>query len=65
VVIPGLIFVLAAILTGYTMAGGKVAAVLQPAEYVTILGAAIGAEMIMAPMAAPRMVTYSAQPSAP
>lgn len=49
-VIPGLIFVLVTILTGYTIAGGKVAAVLQPAEFIVILGAATGAMIISAPM---------------
>jgi len=50
VVIPGLIFVLVAIFTGYTIAGGKLGAVLQPAEFITILGASCGAMIISAPM---------------
>jgi chemotaxis protein MotA len=50
VVIPGLIFVMVTILTGYSIAGGKIGAIMQPAEFITILGAATGAMIISAPM---------------
>lgn len=45
----GSAFVLAAILIGFTMAGGKVAALLHVSELITIGGAAIGAMIIMSP----------------
>jgi chemotaxis protein MotA len=48
-VIFGAVFVIAAILTGFTMAGGKVAALFHLSEIVTICGASLGAMIIMAP----------------
>src|SRR5437868_5865471 len=48
-VIFGGIFVIAAILAGFTMAGGKVAALIHLSEFITIGGASIGAMIIMAP----------------
>lgn len=55
-VIPGIIFVMVCILTGYTMSGGKIAAILHPAEYITILGAACGTMIISAPMKVLKMI---------
>ncbi|MBE7464315.1 MAG: flagellar motor stator protein MotA [Planctomycetes bacterium] len=49
-VIPGIIFMLVCVLTGYSMSGGQIGAILHPAEYITILGAAAGTAVIMAPM---------------
>lgn len=49
-VIPGLIFVMVAVLGGYSIAGGKIGAILQPAEFITILGASIGAMIVSSPM---------------
>jgi len=49
VVIPGIIFVLVAVLLGYSIAGGHVGAIVQPAEFITILGASFGTMIIMAP----------------
>ena len=48
-VIFGGIFVIASILAGFTMAGGKVAALIHLSEFITIGGASIGAMIIMAP----------------
>ncbi|MCW8130156.1 MAG: flagellar motor stator protein MotA [Planctomycetota bacterium] len=48
-VIPGIVFVLVAILTGYSIAGGHISAIIQPAEFITILGASFGTMIIMAP----------------
>ena len=55
-VIPGIIFVLACVLTGYTMSGGNIAAILHPAEYITILGASFGTIIIASPMKIFKMV---------
>src|SRR5437868_10140170 len=49
VVIGGCIFVLVAVLTGFSMAGGHMAALMHPSEFVTIGGASFGALLIMAP----------------
>lgn len=49
-VIPGIIFVLACISVGYIMSGGHFGAIMQPAEFITILGATIGTMIISAPM---------------
>jgi chemotaxis protein MotA len=49
VVIGGCIFVLVAVLVGFTMAGGHVGALLHPSEFVTIGGASFGALIIMSP----------------
>src|SRR6266550_9579511 len=48
-VIFGGLFVIASILAGFTMAGGKVAALIHLSEFITIGGASIGAMIIMAP----------------
>jgi chemotaxis protein MotA len=48
-VIFGGLFVLAAILAGFTMAGGKVAALIHLSEFITIGGASLGAMVIMSP----------------
>lgn len=44
--IIGLIVVVASIIIGYTMHGGKLILLWQPSEYIIILGAAIGATII-------------------
>lgn len=49
VVIGGCIFVVAAVLVGFMMAGGHVHALLHPSEFVTIGGASFGALIIMSP----------------
>ena len=48
-VILGCILVVAAVLTGYTMAGGKVAALIHISEIITICGASAGGLVIMSP----------------
>lgn len=48
-VIFGCIFVIVAVLTGYTIAGGKVAALIHVSEIITICGASAGALIIMSP----------------
>jgi chemotaxis protein MotA len=48
-VIIGMIVVLASIIAGFTMAGGKVAALIHISEFITIGGAAFGAMIVMAP----------------
>src|SRR5437762_11723557 len=48
-VIFGCIFVVVAILTGYTIAGGKIAALIHISEIITICGASAGALVIMSP----------------
>ena len=45
----GCFFVVAAVLTGYTMAGGKVSALIHLSEIITICGASAGALVIMSP----------------
>ncbi len=47
--IIGCVVVLGSILTGFTMAGGHIGALIHPSEFVTIGGAAFGALIIMAP----------------
>ena len=49
VTIGGCLVVLAAILIGFTMAGGHVGALVHPSEIVTIGGASLGALIIMSP----------------
>jgi chemotaxis protein MotA len=49
IVILGCVFVLAAVLTGFSMAGGHVGALIHPSEFITIGGAALGAIVIMSP----------------
>src|SRR5438128_3928880 len=48
-VIFGCLFVIGSILAGFTMAGGKVAALIHLSEIITICGASIGAMIIMSP----------------
>jgi chemotaxis protein MotA len=48
-VIGGAIFVLVAVLVGFSMAGGHVGALIHPSEFVTIGGASFGALIIMSP----------------
>src|SRR5205807_8510649 len=48
-VVFGCLFVIGSILLGFTMAGGKVAALLHLSEIITICGASIGALIIMSP----------------
>jgi chemotaxis protein MotA len=48
-VIIGTIVVLVAVITGFSMAGGHVAALIHPSEFVTIGGASLGAMIITSP----------------
>lgn len=48
-VIFGCIFVVVAVLTGYTIAGGKISALIHISEVITICGASAGALVIMSP----------------
>jgi chemotaxis protein MotA len=48
-VIGGALFVLVAVLVGFSMAGGKVSALIHLSEFVTIGGASLGAFFMMAP----------------
>lgn len=50
VVIVGFIVVFGGVLGGFTMAGGKVGALIHPSEFVTIGGAAFGALIVMSPV---------------
>lgn len=50
VVVAGGILVLAAVLAGFTMAGGEVGSLVHVSEFVTIGGAAAGALITMSPM---------------
>lgn len=50
VLIIGCIVVLGSVLTGFSMAGGHVGALMHPSEIVTIGGAALGALIIMSPV---------------
>lgn len=49
IVIVGCIVVLGAVLGGFTLAGGHVLALIQPAEFLSIGGAALGALILMSP----------------
>lgn len=49
-VIIGLIVVMGSVLGGFSMAGGKVGALIHPSEFVTIGGAALGAMIVMSPL---------------
>ncbi len=49
IVIVGFIIVLGGVLTGFTMAGGHIGALIHPSEFVTIGGAAMGALVVMSP----------------
>jgi chemotaxis protein MotA len=48
-VILGSVFVIGAVLTGFTMSGGHVGALIHPSEFITIGGAAFGALVVMSP----------------
>jgi chemotaxis protein MotA len=50
VVIGGALVVLISVLVGFSMAGGKIGALIHLSEFVTIGGATFGALLIMAPM---------------
>jgi chemotaxis protein MotA len=50
VVIGGCLFVLVAVLVGFSMAGGHVGALIHVSEFVTIGGASLGALIIMSPL---------------
>jgi chemotaxis protein MotA len=47
--IPGILIVLASVAGGFAMAGGHFGVLLQPSEFVVILGAALGALLTSAP----------------
>ena len=49
IVIVGCIIVIGCVLTGFTLAGGHVGALIQPSELITIGGASMGALVIMCP----------------
>jgi chemotaxis protein MotA len=49
VTIVGFIIVIGSILGGFTMAGGSIAALIHPSEFVTIGGAALGSMIVMSP----------------
>jgi chemotaxis protein MotA len=49
VVIVGCIIVIGGVLGGFSMAGGTIAALIQPSELVTIGGASLGALVVMSP----------------
>ena len=45
----GILVVLGAVLGGYMMEGGEVGVLIQPAEFVIILGAGLGSVLISTP----------------
>jgi chemotaxis protein MotA len=49
IVLGGLVFVLVAVLVGFSMAGGHVASLIHPSELITIGGAALGAAVVKSP----------------
>ena len=49
IVIAGCILVIAAVVGGFSMAGGHVGALIHPSEFVTIIGAALGGLIVSAP----------------
>jgi chemotaxis protein MotA len=49
IVFVGCFIVIGAVLTGYTMSGGHVGALIHPSEFITIGGAAFGALVLMSP----------------
>jgi chemotaxis protein MotA len=49
IVIVGCIVVIGCVLTGFSMAGGHVGALIHPSEFVTIGGAALGALLVSSP----------------
>ncbi|HEX2962038.1 MAG TPA: flagellar motor stator protein MotA [Ignavibacteriales bacterium] len=50
-VIIGFVVVLVAVLVGFTIAGGQIPLLIQPAEFLVIGGAALGSVLITAPLA--------------
>ncbi|MCU7497461.1 MAG: flagellar motor stator protein MotA [Ignavibacteria bacterium] len=50
-VIIGFVVVIVAVLAGFTVAGGQIPLLIQPAEFLVIGGAAIGSVLITAPLA--------------
>lgn len=49
-VIIGIVVVIAAVIGGFTMAHGNLALLIQPSEFVTIIGAALGSLLISSPL---------------
>jgi chemotaxis protein MotA len=49
ITIVGFIIVLGGVLAGFSMAGGKLGALIHPSEFVTIGGASMGALLVMSP----------------
>jgi chemotaxis protein MotA len=49
ILIVGFVVVIGSVLTGFTMAGGHIGALIHPSEIVTIGGAALGAAIVMSP----------------
>ena len=49
-VLPGIVVVLICLVAGFSMAGGNMMALFQPAEFITILGMAFGAMIISTPL---------------
>ncbi len=49
-IIIGAVVVLGSLVTGFSMAGGSIGALIQISEFITIGGAALGSLLIMAPM---------------
>ncbi len=49
-VIIGIVVVIVAVLAGFTIAGGQIPLLIQPSEFLTIGGAAIGSVLISAPL---------------
>lgn len=58
-VIIGIVVVLGAVVTGFTMAGGNLAALIQISEFVTIGGAAIGSLLIASPLSLIKKIVSS------
>ncbi len=48
-IIVGFIIVFGAVMTGFTLAGGNIASLMHPSEFITIGGAAMGALIVMSP----------------
>jgi chemotaxis protein MotA len=48
-VLVGFLVVFGAVMAGFTMAGGKIGALIHPSEFITIGGAAMGALIVMSP----------------
>lgn len=48
-VIIGIVFIILAVIGGFIFAGGEVVLLIQPAEFIVIIGAAIGSLLISAP----------------